>query len=177
MRRSPSPSNARGAPASASAPGPARVPPSGYLATCRRLGPPQFPRPACVDGRVASMASLRPPRRDARNRKRNHPRPRLMDTSRVDGVKAPQHHGTPRSCMAMKFLVCLLKAEVSDAMKVLPGASPMFMGLPLQATTTLSGSFTESTATPHVPSHFCRLRDTASRSSISGWASSSLPIN
>jgi hypothetical protein len=34
------------------------------------------------------------------NRKRNHPRPRLMDTSRVtrvDGVKAPRHRETPRS--------------------------------------------------------------------------------
>ena len=37
--------------------------------------------------------------------------------------------------MAMKFFVCRLKADVSDAMNVFPGASPMFMGL-LQATTT-----------------------------------------
>jgi hypothetical protein len=29
------------------------------------------------------------------NRKRDHPRPRLMATTRVDGVKAPQHRGTP----------------------------------------------------------------------------------
>ena len=29
-------------------------------------------------------------------RKRNHPRPRLMDTSRIDGVNAPLHDGTPR---------------------------------------------------------------------------------
>ena len=40
-------------------------------------------------------ASSRSERRQ--NRKRNHPRPRVMDTSRVDGVKAPQHRGTPRS--------------------------------------------------------------------------------
>ena len=79
--------------------------------------------------------------------------------------------------MAMKFFVCRLNADVSDAMNVLPGASPMFIGLPLQATTTLSGSFTDSTATPHVPSHFCKLRLTASLSSTSGWASNSLPIN
>ena len=59
--------------------------------------------------------------------------------------------------MAMKFLVCRLKADVSEAIKVFPGASPMFMGLPLQATTTLSGSLTLRTATPHVPSHFCKL--------------------
>ena len=31
------------------------------------------------------------------NRKRNHPLHREMATSRVDGVKAPLHHGTPRS--------------------------------------------------------------------------------
>ena len=34
--------------------------------------------------------------RTASNRKRNHPRHREMDTSRVDGVKAPLHDGTPR---------------------------------------------------------------------------------
>ena len=100
-----------------------------------------------------------------------------MDTSRVDGVKAPQHRGTPRSDMAMKFFVCRLNADVSDAMNVLPGARPMFIGLPLQATTTESGSLTLNTATPHVPSHFCSDRETASLSSISGWASSSRPIN
>ena len=79
--------------------------------------------------------------------------------------------------MAMKFFVCRLKADVSEAIKVFPGASPMFIGLPLQATTTESGSLTLRTATPHVPSHFCKLRETASRSSIDGSASSSLPIN
>ena len=31
----------------------------------------------------------------AQNRKRNHPRPRLMDTSRVDGVRAPQSRLAP----------------------------------------------------------------------------------
>ena len=79
--------------------------------------------------------------------------------------------------MAMKFLVCRLKADVSEAMNVLPGAKPMFMGEPLQATTTESGSFTLRTATPQVPSHFCSERLTASRSSIDGSASSSRPIN
>ena len=79
--------------------------------------------------------------------------------------------------MAMKFFVCRLNADVSDAMNVLPGARPMFIGLPLQATTTESGSLTLNTATPHVPSHFCSDRETASLSSISGWASSSRPIN
>ena len=79
--------------------------------------------------------------------------------------------------MAMKFFVCRLKADVSDAINVFPGAKPIFMGEPLQATTTLSGSFTLRTATPHVPSHFCKLRETASRSSIDGSASSSLPMS
>ena len=100
-----------------------------------------------------------------------------MGTSRVDGVKAPQHRGTPRSDMAMKFFVCRLNADVSLAMNVLPGASPMFMGLPLQATTTESGSLTLNTATPHVPSHFCSDRETASLNSMDGSASNSRPIN
>ena len=32
------------------------------------------------------------------NRKRNHPRPPLLETTGDDGVKAPRHRGTPRSC-------------------------------------------------------------------------------
>ena len=60
----------------------------------------------CVSGvlSVAFTPSTRPHDRGRstrsewpRNRKKDHPRPRLMDTSRVDGVKAPQHRGTPRS--------------------------------------------------------------------------------
>ena len=31
----------------------------------------------------------------AQNRQRNHPRPPLMETTRVDGVKAPDHRETP----------------------------------------------------------------------------------
>mmetsp|Transcript_20206 Transcript_20206/g.80659 ORF Transcript_20206/g.80659 Transcript_20206/m.80659 type:complete len:253 (-) Transcript_20206:258-1016(-) len=58
------------------------------------------------------------------------------------------------SCMAMKFLVCRLKAAVSDATKVLPGARPIVMGLPLHATTISDGSSAARTARPHVPSHF-----------------------
>ena len=34
------------------------------------------------------------------NRKINHPRPPLLETTRVDGVKAPLHDGTPRSCVS-----------------------------------------------------------------------------
>merc|ERR1719263_1954863 len=30
-------------------------------------------------------------------RKRNHPRPRLMETSHINKVKTPQHDGTPRA--------------------------------------------------------------------------------
>ena len=41
---------------------------------------------------MASTRSERP-----QNRKRDHPRPTLLETTRVDGVKAPQHRGTPRS--------------------------------------------------------------------------------
>ena len=39
----------------------------------------------------------RRPRELPQNQKRNHPRHREMATSRVDGVKAPPHSGTPRS--------------------------------------------------------------------------------
>ena len=52
--------------------------------------------PTCVEHRGRSTRSERP-----QTRKRNHPRPRLMDTSRVDGVKAPLHNGTPRSYASM----------------------------------------------------------------------------
>ena len=33
----------------------------------------------------------------AQNRKRDHPPPALPETTRLDGVKAPLHDGTPRS--------------------------------------------------------------------------------
>ena len=56
--------------------------------------------PSCLRG-----DGVDEPRRDARNRHRNHPLHCEMDTSRIDGVKAPQHRGTPRSDMAMKFFV------------------------------------------------------------------------
>ena len=48
--------------------------------------------PTCVEHRGRSTRS-----ETAQTRKRNHPRPRLMDTSRVDGVKASLHNGTPGS--------------------------------------------------------------------------------
>lgn len=55
--------------------------------------------------------------------------------------------------MAMKFLVCLLNAAVSEATKISPCARPITMGDPLQATTMLSGSALFRIARPHVPSH------------------------
>ena len=48
-------------------------------------------RSACAEHR--GLDSVERPQ----NQKVNHPRPRLIDTSRVDGVKAPQHRGTPGS--------------------------------------------------------------------------------
>ena len=47
----------------------------------------------CVTHRVAISPEM------SSNQKRDHPRPRLLETNRVDGVKAPQHRGTPRSCV------------------------------------------------------------------------------
>mmetsp|Transcript_23612 Transcript_23612/g.72932 ORF Transcript_23612/g.72932 Transcript_23612/m.72932 type:complete len:268 (-) Transcript_23612:350-1153(-) len=79
------------------------------------------------------------------------------------------------SCMAMKFFVWRLNADVSDAMNVRPGASPMFMGEPLQATTTASGSATLRAQTPHVPSHLASARSVAFRSSAP--PAISFPIN
>jgi hypothetical protein len=51
--------------------------------------------PPCAEHRGRSTRSEWP-----RNPKRNHPLPRLMDTSRVDGVKASLYNGTPRSHVA-----------------------------------------------------------------------------
>ena len=53
-------------------------------------------RVTCAEHRGRSTRSEWP-----QNRKINHPRPRLMDASRVDGVKAPPHDGTPRSYASM----------------------------------------------------------------------------
>ena len=51
-------------------------------------------RQACAEHCGLSTRSERP-----QNKKRNHPRPPLLETTRVDGVKAPLHNGTPRSCL------------------------------------------------------------------------------
>mmetsp|Transcript_20443 Transcript_20443/g.63208 ORF Transcript_20443/g.63208 Transcript_20443/m.63208 type:complete len:231 (-) Transcript_20443:90-782(-) len=81
------------------------------------------------------------------------------------------------SCMAMKFLVWRLNAAVSDAMNVLPGARPIVMGDPLQATTTSFGSRTDNTAMPHVPSQRFKARAVASRKLAVGSASTAKPTN
>ena len=47
---------------------------------------------ACAEHRIHWKRSERP-----QTRKRNHPLPSFLETSRVDGVKAPQHFKTPRS--------------------------------------------------------------------------------
>ena len=50
----------------------------------------------CADHRGRSTRSERP-----QNQQRNHPRPPLLETTRIDGVKAPLHDGTPRSHLAL----------------------------------------------------------------------------
>ena len=46
----------------------------------------------CAERRGRSTRSEWP-----QNKKRNHPRRPLLETTRIDGVKAPRHRGTPRS--------------------------------------------------------------------------------
>ena len=54
-----------------------------------------LPDSSIVDGaKVGARVDISPRSEWPQNQKRNHPRPRLMETSRVDGVKAPQHRGT-----------------------------------------------------------------------------------
>ena len=51
---------------------------------------------ARVDIKISRWFDVRVIRSEwPQNQKINHPRPRLMETSRIDGVKAPQHRGTP----------------------------------------------------------------------------------
>ena len=57
-----------------------------------------------VSARARILSSSVPPRSTCaehrglpQNRKRNHPRSSFLDTSRLDGVKASLHDGTPRS--------------------------------------------------------------------------------
>ena len=53
---------------------------------------------------VAKRCSTRS--ESAQNRKRDHPLPSFLETSRVDGVKAPPHDGTPRSCLTACSTCC-----------------------------------------------------------------------
>ena len=61
--------------------------------TARGRAPPPLPEIRPTAARPAPNRSERP-----QIRKRNQPRPPLLETSRVDGVKAPPHRGTPRTC-------------------------------------------------------------------------------
>ena len=54
-----------------------------------------FLKPSSINGLRGAFPSSRS--EWPQNKKRNHPRHREMDTSRVDGVKAPQHFKTRRS--------------------------------------------------------------------------------
>ena len=49
---------------------------------------------ACAEHRGLATRSEPP-----QNQKINHPRPPLPETIHEDGVKAPPHDGTPRSCL------------------------------------------------------------------------------
>ena len=70
---------------------------------------------ACAEHRRHSPRSEWP-----QNRKINHPLHCEMDTSRVDGVKAPQHRGTPRS--RLPFIEVRLARELPHHLDVvLPG--------------------------------------------------------
>ena len=72
----------------------------------------------CAEHRGRSTRSERP-----QNRKRDHPRPPLLETTRVDGVKALQHRGTPRSYLAhLHLLVVMHRYEVVDVVHG-PGSS------------------------------------------------------
>ena len=57
---------------------------------------------SCAGRRGRSTRSELP-----QNRKRDHPRPPLLETTRVDGVKAPQHRGTPRSDAAFNSFMSI----------------------------------------------------------------------
>ena len=51
----------------------------------------------------------------APNLERDHPRPRLTDASRVDGVKKPQHRGTARyKTPRCTFVGSFVSAKISN---------------------------------------------------------------
>ena len=67
-------------------------------------------------GLAVSTRSERP-----QNQKENHPRPRLIPTSRIDGVKAPQHFKTPRSDRLLE-----LELRIRDLHRVLGDGLSIF---------------------------------------------------
>ena len=73
---------------------------------------------ACAEHRGRSTRSEWP-----RYRKINHPRPRRMDTSRVDGVKASLHNGTPRSHSQSVHVIREFRLQTTEGIpqSLLPG--------------------------------------------------------
>ena len=96
---------------------------SRYLPTPTTCGAPlgylSLLAAACAEHRGRSPRSSKS--------KRNHPRPRLMDTSRVDGVKAQQLRGTPGSCVLLLVGLHLLPLGGGQAV----GDVPVFFYLSL----------------------------------------------
>ena len=68
----------------------------------------------CVTHRVAISPETRS------KSKRNHPPPSFLETSRVDGVKAPLHLKTRKSCVALGGLLVEAPAAVRAADERLP---------------------------------------------------------
>ena len=104
----------------------------------------------------ASYSAFRPtrpepaPTRSERlqNRKRDHPRPPLLETKRVDGVKPPQHRGAPR--YRPGCLVVLRRArraepaadsDGDDAPTASPGARAAAASRTAALSRTLGGAF------------------------------------
>ena len=72
--------------------------PSARTKTSSSSRTPPLPRNASTRSRFKKRRRPGPPTtpKSPQNRKRNQPRPRLMDTSRLDGVKPPDHRWAPR---------------------------------------------------------------------------------
>ena len=65
------------------------------------------------------------------NRTRDHPRPSFLETTRVDGVKAPPHDGTPRSHVRLDVLAVQAVAELLDAARDLVVAHDLLLAVAL----------------------------------------------
>ena len=66
----------------------------------------------------------------AQNRKRNHPLPSFLDTSRLDGVKPPRHRGAPR--YGGRRRSTYPPARPTDATKTRRAATPVVLELILK---------------------------------------------